>query len=501
MPAAASSRSSRSTAKQRLNGVAVSDRMSGRELATVRRRVERLDVFESAETKEFLRVQGRTMEDFRQRWLLDLRDTKSVMKRARALIQDNDFCDYVFRMKMQFFNAGFEIYSSEKLDATQRFLRSAADYPFANLSRDVWTDYLATSNVVAVWLSRDRATPEQLVNGIPLVTVMNAEDVEFNNEFGVESLKIRLKQRKLTEAEKRRLGPRYARAIEEGGLLELSREDGENWKVLTSTKLGGGFGMPSWKSVLDDLATRDLMKIGDFIGAGARKQLIRHGQKGHKITDGPLAGMPEYFYRPSYGKKIIKAIQDRKGLLDLMSNFDLVFAYVFLDPKFFDATVFKAVEDRLAKWAGACVLMLREGNPNPNLSKAFQAEGFAERDVVGRFLASILNDRSFLPESLPRGLPRLKVRWDPWVFFDAEQLRQMITFGLQNGLMPPQTAQRALRLDPEEQAQLMREARKNREDHTPVFEAKQGMGLAAATNDGGDAGALGGRPPTGGGAE
>jgi hypothetical protein len=157
----------------------------------------------------------------------------------------------------------------------------------------------------------------------------------------------------------------------------------------------------------------------------------------------------------------------------------LQFDYVFLDPKFFDPAIYKGIEDRLAKWAGACLLMLREGNPNPNLSKMFKTEGESERAIVGRFLEGIINDSTFQPESLPKGMQRLNVRWDPWVFFDAEQLRQMITFGLQNGVMSPQLAQRAMGVDGREHKALMDAARKDPEQFTPVFEAK--LGTAAAT--------------------
>jgi hypothetical protein len=253
--------------------------------------------------------------------------------------------------------------------------------------------------------------------------------------------------------------------------------------------------MPVWKAALDDLAARDLLKIGDWNGAWARKHLVRHGKKGHLIKDGPLAGMPEYFYNPKFGKKILQALQGAAGFMELMTNFDLQFDYVFLDPKFFDPAIYKGIEDRLAKWAGACLLMLREGNPNPNLSKMFKTEGESERAIVGRFLEGIINDSTFQPESLPKGMQRLNVRWDPWVFFDAEQLRQMITFGLQNGVMSPQLAQRAMGVDGREHKALMDAARKDPEQFTPVFEAKQGMASGEAGNSGGDAGKTGGRPP------
>ena len=483
------------------NGLFVTDRMSGRELSNLRRKFERLDHVTNAQLQDQLLLQISTLADFRARWLFDNQSPREVIRKCRELIdkRTNDFCDFVTRTKLQFFNAGFEIWTPTKKEQTQRFIDNAGNYPFADLARDTWKEYLTCSNIVAFWMDKAKATQPQLIDGMPRVTILNADDVEFHNEFGIESVKIHLKSRTLTAAEKAALGPRYARAIEQGKMLELDRALGENWKVLSTAKLGNGFGMPRWRAVFDDLAARDLLKIGDWNGAWARKHLVRHGKKGHLIQHGALAGMPEYFYNPKFGDKLVKKLQSATGFMELVTNFDLLFEYVYLNPDFFDPKVYKGIEDRLTKWAGACMLMLREGNPNPNLSKIFQAEGLAERELIGRFLEGILNDPTFRPKGQPRGMEDLQVRWDEWVFFNQDELRQMITFGIQNGIMSPQSVQRAMRLDSDEQMALMTEAIKKRDQFTPVFEAKQGMaageaGIVSTANNGGDAGAAGGRP-------
>lgn len=479
-----------------------SERLSARELSSLRRKVDKLDVSTMGQAQELLRIQLLSLNDFRGRWLFDNKNPRDIIRKCRQLVdgRTNDFCDFVIRTKLQFFNAGFEIWTPTNKKKTDTFAERSSNYPFADLSRDVWKEWLVASNVVAFWRDRSKLPDDQLIDGMPRVTILNAEDVEYHNEFGVESVKIFLKARKLTAKEKEALGPRYATALENGQALELSKEQGENWKVLTTAKLGNGFSTPRLRAIFDDLAARDLLKIGDWNGAWARKHLIRHGKKGHLIKDGPLAGMPEYFYKDKYGKGLVKELQKASGFLDLVSNFDLLFEFVYLNPDFFDPKVYKGIDDRLTKWAGACLLMLRDGNPNPNLSKVFQAEGLAEREIIGRFLESILNDTTFMAKT-PRGMDPLQVRWDEWIFFNQDELRQMITFGIQNGVMSPQSVQRAMRLDTDEQKEFMTDALKNRDLWTPVFEAKQGMaageaGLKTGTtaNSGGDAGGAGGRP-------
>jgi hypothetical protein len=476
-----------------------SERLSSRELSALRKKVDRLDVSTMGQAQELLRIQVLSLNDFRGRWLFDNKNPRDIIRKCRQLVdgRTNDFLDFVIRTKMQFFNAGFEIWTPTNKKKTDTFAERSSNYPFAALSRDVWKEWLTCSNVVAFWRDRGQIPADQLIDGMPRVTILNAEDVEYHNDFGVESVKIFLKARKLTAAEREALGPRYANAIEKGLALELSKAEGENWKVLTTAKLGNGFSTPRLRAIFDDLAARDLLKIGDWNGAWARKHLIRHGKKGHAIKDGPLAGMPEYMFRDKYGKALNKSLESAPGFMNLISNFDLLFEYVYLNPDFFDPKIYKGIQDRLTEWAGACMLMLRDGNPNPNLTKMFQAEGLAEREIVGPFLESILNDPTFRTTTV-RGMENLQVRWDEWIFFNQAELRQMITFGIQNGVMSPQSVQRAMRIDSDEHLELMTAAIGKRELWTPAFEAKQGMaageaGLAPG-NSGGDAGAAGGRP-------
>lgn len=476
--------------------------MSSRELSAMRKKIDRLDVSTLGQAQELLRIQLLSLNDFRGRWLFDSKNPRDIIRKCRQLVdgRTNDFCDFVIRTKLQFFNAGFEIWTPTNKKKTDTFAERSSKYPFADLSRDVWKEWLTCSNVVAFWRDRSKIPAEQLIDGMPRVTILNAEDVEYHNDFGVESVKLFLKARKLTAKEREALGPRYANAIEKGLALELDRSEGEHWRVLTTAKLGNGFSTPRLRAIFDDLAARDLLKIGDWNGAWARKHLIRHGKKGHAIKDGPLSGMPEYMYKEKYGKALVKELQKASGLLDLITNFDLLFEYVYLNPDFFDPKVYKGIKDRLTEWAGACMLMLRDGNPNPNLSKMFQAEGLAERELIGPFIEGILNDSTFRATSV-RGMEKLQVRWDEWIFFNQDELRQMITFGIQNGVMSPQMVQRAMRLDTDEHLELMQQAIDERELWTPAFEAKQGMAAGEAGlktgstgNGGGDAGAAGGRP-------
>lgn len=458
----------------------------------------RADLKSELAFKETLMTEKETIEQFSSRWVIKNCNKKNVMKQLRIVGQNdpNPFVTWVNTTKRSFFNAGFEIFSPVKPRPTELFLENNAEYPFDGLARDIWNEYLLQSNVVAFWVTRDRAKPKQMIGELPVVTILDGERVEYNNEFGVDSVKIQLAQRTLSKQEKAQLDPRYVKAIESGGLLELSEAAGERWKVLSTAKVGSGFGMPKWKAVMFDLAIYELLRIGDWNGAWARKKIMRHAKKGHKVTDGALSGMPEYFYTAAFGKKLLKVLQGISGFADFASNFDLEIDHIFLDAKFFDPQVWTQVIARLKEFAGPVALMLVNGIvPNPDLTTLFRAEGTEERKFVGKFIESILNDPDFAPEEGPRGMDRLEVRFDENVFYNEEAIRQATTFGLQNGVMPPQAARKALRVNPHEAKRQMTEAHAAPEEHTPVYQANTGNGGDAADkgNGGGDGGVKGGK--------
>ena len=428
----------------------------------------------------FQEVQGlfsETPGEFKSRWLFDNTNPKEVMAHSRKIIETkpHPFVQWLVAARLSFYNAGFTLGSATGQKATADWLKQRSAYPFARLARDVWKEYQICSNVVAFW-KQNKADDTSRIAGLPRVTIFDCDRVDYTNDFGVEIVSYTPIRRKLTPEEKRALGPRYADAIENGKKITLDPRLGEMSKVLSTAKSGYGLAMPRWRAIMDDLAILDLLKIGDWNGAWARKKLLRHGKKGHDVVGhGPLAGQPVYFFRPEFGKKLTKLLNDTPGFSELMTNFDLDLSYNFLSADFFENKVYAAVELRLDRWAGPLGMMMREGTtPSPYLMPIFKAEGTAEREIVGDFLADILNDPSFVgKEKAPS--QRIIPQWDDTVFFNEKMLLGWFQFAYQNGLMSPQTCRRFLALSDEGETESLTDAHTRADDYTPVFEAKQGL--------------------------
>lgn len=441
-----------------------------------------------------------TIDEFKNRWLFDCDDNKDVMRQCRGLAgkKPNVFVQWLIRMRIAFYNADFSLTSEGKVKETADWLSGHAAYPFGKLSRDIWTEYQVTSNAIAFWRGSPNGArngpqppPESKIAGLPRVTIFDSEQVRFTNDFGVNIVFITPARRKLTDDEKAALGPRYAKAIEDGKELKLDPRKGEFTKVLTTAKVGYGLGMPQWKGIMQDLAILELLKIGDWNGAWARRKIMRHTKKGHESQYGNSAGSPDYFMKPEVAKKILKALDSKNGYAELISNFDQIMEYVYLGAEFFDAKVYEAIEMRLDRFAGAIGMMMRESaNQSPYLMSIFRAEGLAERDIVGSFIRDIVNDPDFQGDQKPPAA--LMPQWDDTIFFNEKMLIAWIGFAYQNGFASPQTMRRYLRLSEVNENELMKAARTHSDDYQPIFEPKQG--LLGPENDGGAAGAAGGRP-------
>jgi hypothetical protein len=468
-------------------------------------RPSRAKFFNEFSFAEVQQVFKETVEGFKNKWLFDITDKSEVMKQCRKMTDDDPhpYLQWLIRQRLAFYNSGFKLESEVGKKDTQGWLDKHANYPFGKLARDVFREYQVTSNVVAFWRSEaadnrrtrvDRKSDAGFIEGLPRVTIFNCEDVRYSNDFGVEQLWITPKRRKLSDDEKAALGPRYAAAIEEGKELKLDPKYGERFKVLTTAKMGNGFGMPDLKAIMGDLAILELLKLGDWNGAWARRKILRQTKKGHEITGGDRQGSPDYYFNPAYGKKLKKALNDQNGFMELIGNFDQDLAYVFLEAAFFDPKLYEAVEMRLDRYVGAMAMMMREGKlQSPFLMSLFRVEGLAERDLVGGYLASIFNDEFFYGsgDAPPQ---RILPTWDEGVFFNEKMLIAWMGFGLQNGIISPITMRRWMRVSDRGETELMKLAHTNGKDYEPVFEQKQGLldapegGAPARTEKGGGGG-------------
>lgn len=419
---------------------------------------------------------------------------RELFKRCRELASENDFVQRVLWLKDCYFargvRAGVRAARALGTDQTESDARRAVRAARANgadlndridridgellrlirqLSDDAWTEYLVCQAAVAFW--RRPAQGE----GLPAVTILDCEDLEYTEVFGVGSLKVFPKKMVLTEDQKRALGPRLAEAVGTGKPLTLDRDLGECWKVLKLGKAGSsGLGTPRMAAILDMLSQRELLKIGDWAGAWTIKDVIRQIKKGHEITQGPLAGQPQYFLKNAERKRIADQMKNKGGAYTAITNWDLYYGFVHLDPKYFDAKKYEGVHMHLAAWAGPVELMRREGTVSPYLIKAFENEGLRERERVAAFIEEILSDPDLVGDGEAKVPEGIKVGWDPHAFKNLQEIYEWVRAG-SNGQVSPQSQREALGVDDAAETALMREAHKRRMDYTPPFEPRQGL--------------------------
>lgn len=396
---------------------------------------------------------------------------RGLIRVARSLEEDHHFYQPVMGIRKRYHGAGFEVQDSGGEQ------RKTETRKWARLARDVWAEFLLSDSVTVIWL--DGGTP----------AVMQGEDVDFENKFGQEKVTIRMERQKVSKTLRKAIGDSFANALEKDGkiVIENGRSGLLNCRVLTTAKDGSGFPMPSVKAAMMDLAIIELLKIGEWNGAFARRNLIRQAKKGHEIKNGNLAGQPMHFYKTAFGKQLLKFLSEKIGYSEFVGNFDLEFDYVFLPADFFDAKIYDAVHRRLMTWAGGAGLVAEAVDKTDdrftNGLDMLRHEVLEPRRMVAAFLEEILSKC---------GVREAEVAFSNSIFFTVNQLQAYVSQAATNGHMSPQTAREWLGLDTAREANRMKAARKDPDGYMPPFEAKQGLVATGAVEP---PTTSGGRPP------
>lgn len=402
---------------------------------------------------------------------------REMFKRARQFSEINDFIRLVLAIKKLVFMDGMQIKVTGRKGADERAMRRTM--------ADIWTEWLINDNAIAAWVATEGEAP--------FVTVLNCEDVEYSDAFGVEHLKVWPKKETLTPQQRKELGDRYAKAITGRVPLVWGEDEREVFEVLTAASLhpagkaGTGLGKPSMFSIFEALAIYGLLSTGDWNAAWTAKDVIRQIKKGHSIDSGNLAGMPMHFLKKAERDVIHKEMKNKSGAFDVVTNFDIEFEYPSFDFKYFSVEKWEGIIGRLVRWAGPVgMLLVSEGKEErEDILKLVEQEAIAHRDVIAGFFGQIATAGGF-------GKPGMSVEvtFSETTFISWTTLINLVDRMTGNGIMSPQTAREYLRLDVKRESARIRDAKKNRDDFTPVFEANQGI---LTNNQNPDPG-TGGRP-------
>ena len=332
-------------------------------------------------------------------------------------------------------------------------------------------------------------------DGAPELMVPDCENVDYKKILGAEELKIKLPKMKLSDNNKRELGS-YATALESGKMIPWGEVSGgqstEHFAVRTRGKINGGFVKPRMFSVFTELSTLDLLRKGDWNAAWRSKDVIRKYSRGHEIKNGPLAGQPIHFLKTKQAKKIRDELKTKEGVFDLVTNWDAVVSFAFLDPKVFDDIKTKGVMRRLREWAGPLAILLCEENNQPSeyWVKILDDEVGTARSDYRRTLEKVFNDPTFF-KGAAKAPGRIQVAFNPNTLTTLKMILEKLRLGGGNGYIAPQTAREEMGYDSDREGTRLKEAAKDRDAYTPPFEAKQGMVSGTGPRGGRPEGATG----------
>lgn len=414
-----------------------------------------------------------TADNFRNLWgigQMGLPDQKRAFARCRELYSSNDFVGWFVDTTVMACNDGFAV-SVEKQDGTEdesmaEWLRQT-DFDFAKLAQDIFMERVLCSNAVIFW--RQSGGEE-----LPDVAVLDSENCDLLNAFGVRMLKVSMKARTLTAEDRQALGERYTAAFSGKQLTVVNGEQGEYYRFITSQKNGAGLRHPKLFQVFQDLSLRDLLRTGDWNAAWMIKNIIRLVRRGHEIKGGPLQGQDIHFLKAKEAKKIKAGLATNVGTFDMVTNFDLTVSYSHLDPKYLATAKYDGVKERLHQWLGPLGQMLDQGQIEGDSMKAWEVQCNALRGEVGRLLNRMLNHADFLGAQKPP-MP-IQVTWSANTFLSFKLIIERVRLAQAAGISSTKTAREDLGYRHQRESARIKAEHADVLGVTPPFEQKQGMG-------------------------
>lgn len=401
-----------------------------------------------------------------------IKDPVAVFKRCRELAQTTGFIEWVLHLKKLLFNDGLQITGLEKEEEREGLAR---------VVRDIWQEYLVQDSAPAIW--------KEAGEGLPVVQIVDCEGVTYENDFGEETLGIKYDARPVSEAQKAKLGSRYADALSKGEVIVWGAEAGEDFAVLTNAKLGMGLGRPRLFSIFEDLAVHGLLVKGDWNAAWTAKDVIRQFSVGHEIKSGNMQGLPVHFLKASMRDAIHKSVKDKSGAFDIVTNFDVELKYPAFDFDFFKEEKFKAVRQRLLEWAGpvGTFYLDIQSRDDEALLTILNAEMRAARADVARLFQKIIAKEGF------GSVKAAALKWDSLTLASLQRKISLINTMANNGVMSKKTARSLLELDDKAEGDNLDLEHKTPERYAPAFQPFQGQGASSSETT--PPTPEGGRPP------
>lgn len=395
---------------------------------------------------------GAELKRFSSLWKIT--DPPAVFTRCRELA-GTGFIEWVLHTKKLLFNDGLKIEGTDD---------AALQIAVRRIVHDLWIELLIQNSAVIIWQQPPAGT-------LPVAQILDCEAVRYENDFGFETLAIKYDSRQVSEAQRAKIGDRYADALTTGQPLEWGKEAGEGFSVFTHAKLGCGLGRPRLFAVFEDLAFHGLLTKGDWNAAWLAKDVIRQFAKGHDIKTGNMAGMPVHFLKASERDAIHKATKDKQGAFDIVTNFDVEVRYPAFDFKFFHEDKYAAVRQRLLEWSGPVgAIHLDDGRrDDETLLTLLRAESSAARQHIAAIVGTLAEKEGF------EKIKGVKLKWNEWTLASFQHIISLTNAPVTNGVMSKITARSLLHLDDGAESANLKKEHGDLLGYTPSYEPFQGQ--------------------------
>lgn len=429
---------------------------------------------------------ARTMIDFQKGrnnyYNLDVRDQSAM---CRRMAERNWFLRPVTQMRHASWCESFDVRNAKGESM-------ASQYAFSALMGDIMWERLISTNVVCLWRKGEK---------LPHVTVLDAEQVEYRSSGGLERIKVQYSQdpdlakdRKNEGAMRKLLGDRMYDAMTKGKVLEIIKGVDEEWdfEVMIGGKRRGVFCIPEMVPILDCVDYVELLGIGDWNLAWARKDVIRTVKKGYSVTHGQGAGINSVDITDGDIKNFGEGFSQVNGNCTIPMNHDVNPGYMLVDASVFDPKIMETAWDKLLTYGGIESVVLfgsfsQQNGAAPSLMRNARTVAFKVREEAQDLMNRILAAKEFSGldwgggESGDSATPVRNYSWGVKSLYSMEEMLSLIK-GTDNGISSRATAREMLGLDDKIEGDRLEHEHANRPRYAPPFESGQAL-LAALFPD------------------
>ena len=356
-------------------------------------------------------------------------------------------------------------------------------WEFYDLIMRMLMDWYVTDSIILYWhvdlkgsdkagkvssnsdIPTDPRAKETLIPGLISITVLDAVDVDWDNSFGNNKLKVAVPdtvKEKIQKAfgasaktvdqnilvafvQEEGIPEKFVYAVIEGdGMVELLPEEGDFWLIKSRNRKYHSLAIPSMYNIFLWLEIRRMFTEGEFAAADMMKHFIQHVKTGESIDSGPLAGQRSNWATKKDTTALYGAISGVNRASRIVTNHTVDFGFIYPPKELFDVAKYARADSNIYSWSGVNVIMYTgEGGTYGSGFigvKRTMSHVIDARQVIGWIMTEFFDH----PEIRGRvGVPdecEVVAQFDATVLKEPRQLLEELKFMVTEGMMDPRTS-------------------------------------------------------------